>query len=271
MDSLIHKVEGLLRDVAEQEILTRFQNLQETDIQHKDDHGHDLVTTADLEAENRLREGLLKLLPGSHVIGEEAAFKSPDILQDLHSDKPVWVVDPVDGTRNFATGKPCFAVIVALVIKGKTQMGWILDPISDACITARLGCGAYLGTQKLTLNFPSVDISDMTGSVGKHVQDRLIKQKTSHQLGHMVRYHCVGREYMDLALGKIQYAMYGGKMMPWDHAAGVLIVEECGGFVRSIEEKNRYSAARQGPDQRILITPTETAFESLKPLLTNKI
>jgi fructose-1,6-bisphosphatase/inositol monophosphatase family enzyme len=111
----------------------------------------------------------------------------------------------------------------------------------------------------------------MTGSVGRHVQERLSKQTKSSLLGNMVRYSCVGREYMDLALGKIQFAMYGGKMMPWDHAAGVLIVEECGGFVRSIEESRSYSPLRHGPAERILIAPSKAAFDRLKPILTNKI
>jgi len=267
--SLIQKVESLLRHVAEQEILSRFKNLGEGDVTYKSDHG-DVVTTADLEAENRIREGLLKLIPDSHVIGEEEAFNTPDIFEKLNDHKPVWIVDPVDGTRNFCDGKSCFAVICALVLDGETQMGWILDPVADACITAQKGKGAYLGPQKLTHSFVPDDISSMTGSVGECIQNRLKKRKDVTLPERFVRYHCVGREYMDLALGKIHFALYGGKMMPWDHAAGALMVEETGGFVRTVDGKRAYSPLRQGPEERLLIAPDERTFDLLVQTLTSK-
>lgn len=266
MDSLLHTVEDLLTRVAQQEILSRFNKLTENDIHYKDGH-RDIVTTADLEAENRIHEGLLKIMPESHVIGEEGAFKNPEILDKLNGSAPVWLVDPVDGTRNFSKGKPCFAVICALVVDGVTQMGWILDPIAGACIYTQKGQGAYLGPQKLNLTYQADDLRSLTGSVGECVQDRLKKQTDKDVPERLVRYHCVGREYMDLALGKIHFALYGGKMMPWDHAAGVLMVEEAGGYVRVMKNEQAYSPRRQGPDERLLIAPDAPTFTSLKKLI----
>ena len=95
MDSLVHDVEDLLRHVAEQEILSRFNKLRPEDIHRKGDHGG-LVTLADLEAENRITEGLLKLVPESVVVGGEGAYKSPEILEKLGSGPAVWVVDQMD-------------------------------------------------------------------------------------------------------------------------------------------------------------------------------
>ncbi|MBL4748748.1 MAG: inositol monophosphatase [Magnetovibrio sp.] len=270
MDSLIPTVEKLLRQVAEQEILTRFNNLKEADIQFKDDHG-DPVTTADLEAENRIQEGLLKILPESHVIGEEGAFKYPKILEKLNENKTVWLVDPLDGTRNFSSGKACYAVICALVLDGRTEMGWVLDPVAGICITVQRGKGAYCGAQKLNRIYQPDTIHSMTGSISENIQRRLHKLDNTKVPGRFVRYHCVGREYMDLALGKLQFALYGGKLMPWDHAAGVLMLEETGAFVRSVETKAAYSPRHSGSSgEQLLIAPNEPTFDSLIQIISSK-
>lgn len=258
MDSLIPTVEELLRHVAEQEVMSRFRHLSEGDIRHKGDHG-DLVTAADIEAEHRIREGLLQLLPDSTVIGEEGCYASPEILDNLSGDRPVWVVDPVDGTRNFAHGKPCFAVMCALIEGGETRLGWILDPISGACATVEKGKGAYVAGQKMTMKCPDGPES-LRGSLGERIQARLKARQAEGESGlpgHYVRYHCVGREYMDLALGKIHFALYGGKMMPWDHAAGTLLVAEAGGYARSVADKSPYSPVNHGHGERLLIAPDE--------------
>ncbi len=267
MDSLVHDVEELLRHVAEQEILSRFNKLQPEDIHRKSERG-DLVTTADLEAENRISDGLLKLVPDSVVVGEEGAFKSPEVLDKMGGDQAVWVVDPVDGTGNFAKGKACFAVMCALVEGGETQMGWILDPIAGACITTRKGQGTYLEGQRLTINAAALGVASMTGSVGEGIQRRLAKKPAKIRPERLLRYRCVGREYMDLVLGKLHFALYGGKMMPWDHAAGNLMVTESGGFARTIEGKQAYSPVHYGHGERLLIAPDAASFDALVPILT---
>jgi len=266
MDSLLNNVENLLRHVAGQEILSRFGKLGPDDV-HTKNGPFDVVTTADLESENRIREGLLKLIPESMVVGEEEAFKNPESLARLNGSAPVWLIDPLDGTGNFVKGKPCFAVICALVENGITQMGWIFDPITDVCIFVKRGCGVYLGDQQLFLKVTDLELSSMMGSLGEGLQKRLQNKPDRLNLGHLVRYHCVGREYMDLALGKLNFALYGGKMMPWDHAAGVLMVEEAGGYVRTIGNTEFYSPLRHGSGDHLLVTPDKKTFNSLNKLL----
>jgi len=268
MDALIHDVEQLLRHVAEQEILSRFGQLQSEDIQTKA-HARDVVTTADLESENRLHEGLSKLLPGSTVIGEEDCFRNPEILDHMDGDQPVWVVDPLDGTNNFAKGMPCFAMICALVEGGETQMGWIYDPINGVCATTRRGEGVYFAGQKLTIEPPET-LDQMTGSLGDGIRKRIQKRKDDGETGlpqHLVRYHCCGREYLDLLLGKIHFALYGGKLMPWDHAAGALMVEEARGYGRMREDKSIYDPARISQGEHLLLAPNEQTFDALHEVL----
>ncbi|MBF0250161.1 MAG: inositol monophosphatase [Alphaproteobacteria bacterium] len=268
MDGLTYQVESLLRDVADTEVLSRFGRLAPGDVRQKGS-AKDLVTVADLEAENRIREGLLRLAPESQVVGEEAVYKSPKVLETLSAECPVWVVDPIDGTRNFAEGRPCFAMMCALIEGGETQAGWILDPVNGLCVTARRGEGAYMDGRRLEFSRPD-DILDMTGSLGDGMRKRLTERRDGGDEDippNMVRYHCCGREYMDLALGKIHFALYGGRLMPWDHAAGTLIVEEARGYARMTGDKSFYTPTRHHLGDHILIAPDAEAFSALDAIL----
>lgn len=269
MDALVHDVESLLRHVAEEEILSRFKKLERDEIRAKSAHPRDLVTTADLEAENRLVEGLTRLIPESVVVAEEEASRHPEVLERISGDAPVWSVDPLDGTGNFAHGKPCFAMICALIEGGETQMGWIFDPIAGVCATVRRGEGVYLGGQKIVLD-TSVDIERMTGSLGHGMKKRLEKRKNANGAGwpqHVVRYHCCGREYLDMLVGKLHFIVYGGRLMPWDHAAGTLMIEEASGFARLRGDKSAYDPAHPHGGGELLLATSAGTFDELDRML----
>jgi len=123
----LDRVARLIREVAETEILPRFRRLEEHHTWEK--RPGSLVTVADEAAEKRLEDGLLRLAPGSVALGEEAAEKDSSIFERLLDDEPVWIIDPVDGTKNFAAGRPEFAVIVAC--RGRGNAGR-MDPRSCA-------------------------------------------------------------------------------------------------------------------------------------------
>src|SRR5258706_79102 len=103
------KIERLIAEVAAEEVMPRFEKLEAGDVSEKSPG--DLVTIADVATERRLTPALLDALPGSRVVGEEAAAADPRILDQLAGDDPVWVVDPVDGTANYAAGLPMFSVM----------------------------------------------------------------------------------------------------------------------------------------------------------------
>src|SRR5690242_20515707 len=104
------RVARLIAETAAAEIMPRFEKLERHEIQEK--RPGDLVTVADLAAERRLSLVLQDLLPGSRIVGEEAVAADPCVLAALAEADPVWLIDPIDGTGNFAAGKPIFAVIV---------------------------------------------------------------------------------------------------------------------------------------------------------------
>ncbi len=261
---------AIIREVAAAEIMPRFRNLGADDVAHKRSPS-DLVTTADLEAERRLSAALTHLRPGSAVIGEEAAEHDPTVLAALAGASPVWLIDPVDGTGNFAHDKPCFAVIIAYCLGGETLAGWIHDPIADVTAWAAKGRGAWLedtaGARPIRAAKPR-GLERMTGSLGWRLARRVEAHRESGLTmpGRIVRYGCVGREYMDLGGGALDFAHYT-QLKPWDHAAGVLIHHEAGGFSQITDHRTRYRPAPEIQEKTLLLAPDEATWHALDAAL----
>src|SRR5258706_11851694 len=130
---LLNQLGEVLRDVAQREIAPRFLKLQPSDVVGKpsaEDPG-DLVTAADGAAEAELTLRLPELVPGSSVVGEEAVAADPSVLERLRGAAPVWVVDPLDGTKNFAAGHGPFGTMVVLVERGELLVSGIYLPETD--------------------------------------------------------------------------------------------------------------------------------------------
>ena len=262
-------VSGIIREVAEREVLPRFQRLAAHEITEKS--AGDIVTIADERAEQALEEALLELLPGAGVVGEEEASRAPETMAALSEDRPVWVIDPVDGTQNFADGKKCFAMIVALVQSGTTIAGWIHEPIKNATVWAKIGEGAYEGGRRLQLD-EAIQINAFRGSLSRKYRERV---EDMHRRPGMfdevpksiVRYRCVGAEYADLARGELHFARYGGRLKPWDHAAGVLIHSESGGFNAIVESELAYQPGPTLNQHTLLLAPERGSWSQLCDLL----
>lgn len=216
-------VAKIIRKAAEIEILPRFRDLNRTQIWEK--APGQIVTEADVAAEKFLHRELDKILPGT-LVGEESTAADPSLLNALGRDPVVWIVDPVDGTKNFSKGKPRFAVIVALVMNGETVMGWIYDPITDRMIHAVKGEGAWCGKQRLTVPDDG-PIKKMKGSA--HFQSPLVPH-----VAEVGRSGSTGHDYIDLATRALDFAHFN-RMYPWDHAAGILIHSEAGGVSKHVD------------------------------------
>lgn len=269
------KVIAIMRRVAASEIMPRFGNLVASDIAEKRGP-KDLVTIADTEAERALAEALLALVPGSAAVGEEAVDADPDVLEALGGSAPVWLIDPVDGTNNFANGKACFAVIIGYCSGGEIRAGWIHDPVADVTVWAREGEGTWIDTalerRRLRLP-PPKSVAQMTGSLG-HRWTKRLKERVKAGLGmpgpRLVRYGCTGREYMDLAAGRLDFAAYT-RLKPWDHAAGVLIYREAGG-VAQVTDARREADRGYRPlpailETTLLLAPNHACWRGLKASL----
>lgn len=250
-----------VRKVALAEIMPRFRRLAAGDMREKGPG--DLVTTADVESERRLGEALPPLLPGSRVVGEEAASADPSLLSLLDGPDPVWVVDPVDGTQNFADGVACFAVIVALCAGGQTIAGWIYDPVADETAWAAKGEGAWLGMRRLRLG-AGPHLAAAEGFINPRIRARVAACPGAPALKRSRRLGCVGVEYVQLAQGRMDFARYGGLLKPWDHAAGVLIHAEAGGHAALMPSGVAYRPnAALVVDDPLLLARDRTAWERL--------
>ncbi|MGE0117416.1 MAG: inositol monophosphatase [Dongiaceae bacterium] len=230
------RVAGLIEEAAAAEIMPRFRRLAAGDVRQKSPG--DLVTVADEAVEARLSPLLTALVPGSIVLGEEAAAADPSLLDHLFGERPVWIVDPVDGTSNFAEGRPAFSLIVALVLAGRIEAGWIHDPIAGRMAMAAAGEGAWLGGRRLQVATAPADVGAMAGvllagffgsrDLGRRVEMRRGRVRAMRSL------RSAGLEYLRLVTGEMHFSLFT-KLMPWDHAAGVLLHREAGGHAGYLE------------------------------------
>ena len=139
----VRAVGELVREVARAEVMPRFRRLGTGDVVAKSGP-LDLVTVADEAAEVALMAGLAGLFPGCVVVGEEGATRDSGLLGRIGGAGLCFVVDPIDGTSNFASGLPLFGVMVAVVEGGRTVGAVIHDPVGDDSAMAVLGEGAWM-------------------------------------------------------------------------------------------------------------------------------
>ncbi|MDE1466540.1 inositol monophosphatase family protein [Aurantiacibacter sp. D1-12] len=219
-------VETLMRKVSESAILPRFRNLTAGEIEDKG--GDDPVTVADREAEEMLREGLDAIIPGLAFVGEEAAHADPQVLEGLKGD--CWIVDPLDGTRNFASGEPPFGVLIAMASGGEAHTGWIYDCLTGRFCVAHKGKGAFIGTEKVTA-VPTGETPPVAAISLIFMDDAQREAVKEHICPHYrltdIPY-CAAEQYPRLALGTNDVSIFE-RTLAWDHAAGVLWLNEAGG------------------------------------------
>ncbi len=255
-------VSDVIRRTASAVILPRFRRLQPDQIREK--NPGDLVTVADTEAEAMLTDLLTQALPGSAVCGEEGVACDRATLETLDRPGPVWVIDPVDGTTNFVRGRPAFAVIVALVEDGVTRAGWLHDPLADVTIHATLGGGAWSQGRRLAVD-PTLPIPRMMGSAYGRLPGS--GGEAAKRLANAVRSientGCGGLDYIRLALGEAHFKVSSASL-PWDHAAGLLIMAEAGGAACFLDG-SAYDLHHH--DRHLLVTPSPESWAALQRLL----
>lgn len=236
----ISKLADLLRHAAKTEVLPRFRRLGDKDVRSKSEPA-DLVTEADEAAERLIVAEIGAIAPGALFVGEESVAADPALLDKLQDAEFAIVVDPIDGTFNFASGIPAFGVMASVVWKGETVAGIIYDPMGDDWVMAEKGAGAFLRRPdgeaiRLSVGKPQ-PLEAMIGmaSAGYFYgaeRERVLKNLAKVRF--CASYRCAAHEYRAFAGGHVQFMLYN-KLMPWDHLAGTLIAEEAGGHVARLD------------------------------------
>ena len=233
---MIDKVEALLRDAAARAILPRFRALQRHEIEEK--APGEVVTAADREAEENIAAGLAALRPAALIVGEEAAAREPALLPKLLEEDEVWVIDPLDGTAHFAAGREPFAVMVALLRHRETVASWMLDPVAGIMHVAERGSGAFIDGARVRAAEACPPIREMRGAILKRflsAEDRArLAPREALLKAVLPGFMCAGREYPAVVSGEEQFALFQ-RMLPWDHAPGVLFAEEAGAMARRLD------------------------------------
>jgi len=262
----LDRLADLLRAATLAEIRPRWRHLAPDMVRAKS-NAADLVTEADESAERFIRAGAAEFLPDALFVGEESVAADPALLDRLAGAELALVVDPVDGTGNFAAGMPLFAVMAAVVYRGETVAGLIYDPFADDFVLAERGAGAFVsradGTREALRIAEPVPLAEMVGAASMAfvpnpgraaVYANLAKLRTASA------YRCAGHEYRAFASGHLHFVFFS-KLMPWDHLAGSLISAEAGAYGGRLDG-SRY---RVGPTEgQLLWAPDRDSWEALR-------
>lgn len=260
---------SLLRETALAEIMPRFRRLGDGDVRTKTD-ALDMVTEADEAAERMITAELTRYFPRCVVVGEEATSADPSRLDLLADADLAFVVDPVDGTANFASGLPLFGVMAAAIIRGEVVGAAIHDPLGDDTALALRGEGAWTETPDgkrtdMRVAAPG-KASEMAGNVSwRHLPEpmRGTVCRNLPRLGGCWDYRCGAHEYRMVAGGYCQFLFFN-RLYPWDHAPGWLLHREAGGYSARFDGTEYAPTHTQGG---LICAPDRASWQDLHDTL----
>jgi len=253
--SLPDAIAAVLREAAATAVMPRYRALAAQDVEEKSPG--ELVTIADRDAEAIIARGLAAIRPDARFVGEEACAQDPSLLERL-DEGAVWIVDPIDGTGNFAAGREPFALMAALLEQGEIVASCIFDPVHDRLAAAELGAGAWLNGTRIATAPGSPGLAQLSGIVSGFSQPAEMTPRIealSGAVGVIVpTRRCAGDEYPLVASGGRHFALYW-RTLVWDHAAGVLFLGEAGGKAARLDGTRYRPADARGSTMLLAQTP----------------
>jgi myo-inositol-1(or 4)-monophosphatase len=223
------------RDLAQQagQIMKKYFRADEIGLELKSDLSP--LTLADTEINSLVIAKVKQRFPGHGVLGEEESYNL--------DKKQLWIVDPLDGTPNFARGIPVFAFSIALVEDGVSQVGVVYDPNTDRLFSAIAGQGAYENGRQISIKDPhsnaSFAISSwVVGGINSScIKSKEVDGKLAYMFGKSGSYI-----FFDLPIAHVMPLVAANNIdacltsvnNPWDLAAGCLIAKEAGAKVTDL-------------------------------------
>ena len=230
--AMLKAVTAAVRLVAAEEIMPRYMKMTH---QHKGDGS--LCTEADLAAQEALTHKLQAIL-NVPVIGEEMT-KAQQVALWADGLQTVWCIDPIDGTSNFVRGLPYFAVSVALIRSGKSELGVVYNPAADELFAAERGRGAFLNGEKLLSLATVASLNKALANIDlKRLDSKLASRLAANPPYSSQRnFGASTLDWCYTAAGRYDLYLHGGQKL-WDYAAGSLVLQEAGGYMCSLDADN---------------------------------
>ena len=237
---ILSQLEQLIPDLARQHILSRFNQ-----IGFKLKADGSVVTEADIAMQHAVVEALASRWPHCQLLGEEMTEAEQQSLLN-NNTAGLWVLDPLDGTSNFASGIPIFSTSLALISEGEVQLGLIFDAVRNECFSAIKGQGAWLNRQPLRLRNERTQLAQCVAQVDlKRLPTSMaLKIVAQHPFASQRNFGSGALDWCWLAAGRAQLYVHGGQNL-WDYLAGQLILAEAGGFAQSFDGAAVYRRSLQ--------------------------
>lgn len=246
---------------GDEELLPRFER-----VDHHIKADGSILTEADLAIQQRLRDELEKSWPDIAFLSEEMPpAQQAALLTDI--ERPLWCLDPLDGTSNFAAGLPCFGISLALVIHGEPVMGVIYDPTRQECFRADKGAGAWLNERRLHSSSPRSVLARTVGMVDfKRLPASLAHRLVSNPpYASQRNFGSSALEWAWVAAARGHVYLHGGQKL-WDFAAGCLIVSEAGGYSCTLEGEPVFKLGLES--RSVIAASSEALFRNWRDWLT---
>ena len=276
---IVNYVMNLLINVNKSIILHYYKNLKSEDISTKSSND-DFVSIADKKSEKLISDQLIGFLGVNDILGEETAFLIKNYDKYLHNSL-LWVVDPIDGTKNYINGKEEFCSMISLVRSMIPIATFIYYPLKNTFVYAFKNFGAYIvdtntNTSSKLLIKPS-KIMKLIGSGGTKGIPENYRQSILNNLKTNTKRLFIGSagiETIMLAKNDIQF-IFHGRVTPWDHSPMDLIIKEAGGCVYMAINKSEFDIKSKGSilaasnlqiwdNIRDLIIPSDNPYRKYK-------
>lgn len=225
-----------LRDAVRGTALPGFGRLLPGDISRKS-NAEDLVTEMDLAVEAIVTQDVAQILPDALMVGEEGVAADPSLMEQIAGAEMSVILDPIDGTWNYAHMIPLWGAILAVCKKGKPVLGAIYDPMTDHMLGAMKGQGLFAEREGAAVAVDRHQTAVRSGFLQLQLLPPEVREAAAAagaRLGRTAALRCAAQEYRALARGTADWVL-SGVIKPWDHVAGTLMVEEAGGVARLLD------------------------------------
>ncbi|VAW73520.1 Inositol-1-monophosphatase [hydrothermal vent metagenome] len=266
MQQMLKQLQGIVCQHAAEQIMSRYNH-----VAYRVKEDGSLVTQADCAMQREMIKSLQAHWPAYAILGEEmsAAAQQAQLDCDGQGDtQGLWILDPLDGTSNFANAIPVFSVSIALVIKREVVLGLIFDPVRNEVFSAIKGEGAWLNGQQL-ISQSSCEL--LSQSIAQIDFKRLTPQmrvclSREHPYASQRNFGSGALDWCWLAAGRSQVYIHGGQKL-WDYVAGQLILSEAGGIAKTFDGERVFKASLE--PRSVMASVNETLFAQLQRYLTS--